>query len=216
MDLGNHTARHVAIDAQTPEAWEEDVRRCQRHLGQRLAHRARFFRFPMLQQGRTVARRDAALAALRRLGHEHAPVSVDTADWVLIHAYARALRAADGSAARQIGAAFVTHILDAVRHYRALARARVGREVQQILLLHASALAADHLDQLLGALRREGLAFVPLAEALRDPVYQRPDGYAGPIGLSWLHRLAPAQPRAWRWDQEHERDLARRFGPPPP
>ena len=211
MDLGNHTNSHKDIDTMPPAAWEEDVLACQRHL-ERLGHLPRFFRFPMLHQGRLPARRDLALATLRRLGLANAPVTVDTADWVLVRAYAKALQTGDSKACHDIGAAYIAHVLAAIRHYRQVARARAGREVQHILLLHGSALAADHLAPLLAAIRREGLPFVSLTAALLDPVYQRPDDYAGPIGMSWLYRFRPAQPDAWRWDRDQQRALESRFG----
>jgi hypothetical protein len=63
-----------------------------------------------------------------------------------------------------------------------------GREVPQILLLHANALNADCLPALLAQLKNRGYAFISLEEALKDPAYALPDGYFGRAGISWLHR----------------------------
>jgi hypothetical protein len=59
-----------------------------------------------------------------------------------------------------------------------------------VLLLHASRLNADAFDGLAGMLERRGYRFVPIEEALSDPAYDSRDTYAGPAGITWLHRWA--------------------------
>ena len=66
----------------------------------------------------------------------------------------------------------------------------VGREIKQVLLLHANPLNAEHFDELVRMMKRRGYAFISLDEALEDPAYRLPDSYAGTRGLSWLHRWA--------------------------
>ncbi len=90
--------------------------------------------------------------------------------------------------------------MEALDHAREVARRKVGRDVDHVLLLHANALVADHMGALLDTLQAEGFRFVSLGEALRDPIYQRADGYAGPKGLSWLYRAVPATPGDVEWD----------------
>jgi len=66
----------------------------------------------------------------------------------------------------------------------------LGREFPQILLIHASQMNADLMPDLLAMFRRRGYAFVSLDHALADPAYRLPDDYAGPNGISWIHRWA--------------------------
>ncbi|HEX2203920.1 MAG TPA: hypothetical protein VHG91_11505 [Longimicrobium sp.] len=87
-----------------------------------------------------------------------------------------------------------------------LSRRLLGRELAQVLMLHANALNADWLDELVALLRGRGYAFVPLETAMRDPAYALPDRYTGERGLSWLQRWAITQgkepgrePRAPEW-----------------
>ncbi len=214
LPLGNHSSSHRPIDALEPAAWLADIRACRDRLSELGGRTPRYFRYPFLQQGRTAGRRDAARATVRELGHEPAPVSIDTSDWVLNPPYVSALRAGDRARRQAIATAYVEHLVSALRHYREVARERLGRDVKHILLIHANALAADHLGAALAAYRREGARFIALEAALSDPVYARPDDYAGPIGLSWLYRFAPARGAAWAWDRAQERELSRRFGRP--
>lgn len=212
--LGNHSSTHRHFDRLDLEAWVTDVRRCKARLDGIVGRPTRWFRYPFLQRGRTPAARDAGVAALKAMGHTPAPVSVDTGEWILVAPYVAALRRGDAETAAAIGAAYVEHVVAASRHARAVARQHPGRAIPHVLLLHANALAADHLDPLLAALAREGFGFVTLDAALADPVYAEPDRYAGPIGLSWLYRIAPAGDAGerWRWDAGQTRALARRFG----
>ena len=66
----------------------------------------------------------------------------------------------------------------------------VGYEVKQVLLLHVNPLNADYLDELSRMMKRRGYAFISVDQALTDPAYTLRDTYAGPVGLSWLHRWA--------------------------
>jgi hypothetical protein len=68
--------------------------------------------------------------------------------------------------------------------------ALVGREIPQILLLHSNRLNADTFDQLARMLEGRGYSFIPLGEAVADTAYRMPDSYAGPAGITWLHRWA--------------------------
>jgi hypothetical protein len=64
----------------------------------------------------------------------------------------------------------------------------LGREVPQILILHANQLNADQAPALIKMFRRRGYSFVSLDQALSDPAYALPTNFAGKKGLSWIHR----------------------------
>jgi hypothetical protein len=68
--------------------------------------------------------------------------------------------------------------------FGSVSRTVTGREVRQLLLLHAHALDADRFGPLADALRRRGYRFVSLAQALEDPVSQLPDDFVGAPGNS--------------------------------
>ncbi len=206
MSLGNHSSSHPEIDDLEIDVWRKDVEQCTERLGKYLGKPPKWFRFPYLHSGKTREKRDAALKILKDLGHEVAPVSVDTGEQALVKPYVDALVAGDKARAEEIGKAYVDHLLAAVRHYREVSRERLGRQIRHVLLLHANALAADYLDELLTALEKEGFSFITFDYAMADPAYALEDDYAGPIGLSWLYRFKPEMTGAWEWDDE---ELAR-------
>ncbi len=202
--IGSHSGRHGDLDAGDLAAWVADVRDCDRQL------RARFgpiwlFRYPLLHQGATAERRAAGEALLAELGYRNAHVSVDNAEWVVAQAWAAT--PGDAAARARIADLYVEHMLRSVAHAREVARLRFGREVRQVLLLHANALNAAQGGALLDALAADGARFITLDSALADAVYAMPDGYTGPRGLSWLYRAAPARPDLAAWDAAEEARL---------
>ncbi|MEZ5333246.1 MAG: serine hydrolase [Thermoanaerobaculia bacterium] len=213
LALGNHSWAHRDLDSTPIEEWLEDARRCDRYLERFGGAVSPLFRFPMLHQGADVATRDRAAAALGELGLSTAHVSVDTSEWILARAHAVALATGDAVLRREVGLDFVRHVTAAVEHADAVARRKTGRGVPQVLLLHANTLVEDFLDALLLALHSRGVDFVSLDEALSDPVYLRPDGYAGPKGLSWLYRMEPASPEDVAWDDAEAAAIEERFAP---
>lgn len=212
MELGNHSAAHRDLNRAELDVWIEDVRRCHRFLAGLESARPRWFRFPFLHQGPTPERRAAAADALRELGNENAHVTIDTSDWLMAVAYREALERGDAAEAELVGRAYVEHLVTMSRHYRDFARARFGRDVAHVLLVHANALNADWLGPALDAMAADGFRFVPLEESLSDPVYDEPDGYVGPDGISWLYRVEPATPSEADFDQARQDEIRDRFG----
>lgn len=209
--LGNHTENHVDLDRAGAAAWLAAARRCDTFLRNLTGDTAIYFRYPYLHRGRTQALHSAAREGLEDMGAPVAPVTIVTLDWVLAVPYTNALRASDRSRAREIGEALVEHVARAAAHYREVAREKTGGDVAHILLLHHNALAADYLGAVLDRLRGDGFRFVTLETVLRDPVYDRPDDYIGPEGISWLYRMEPATPEMAAWDIAEERRLRAMF-----
>ena len=204
IEVANHTQSHRSIDDFSDiAAWRRDVESCQRTLERDAAREVRHFRYPYLRTGENLERRDAGFAVLRELGLTRAPVSVDTSDWALARAYAR-------DRDPEVAAAYVDHVRRSARRYRSLASSMAHHDAPQILLLHANALAADHLGDVLDGLRADGFRFVSLEEALSHPLYAMRDPYIGDVGMSWLYRVGRAQDR-WRWDAAQLNAMRVRF-----
>lgn len=208
VPFGNHSTSHRSLNDMPVEDWLEDVAACSR----RLSGETSFFRYPFLQHGRTIETKERAARALAELGYQVAHVSIDTSDWAFDHAYGKALERSDRDKARAIADAYVAHVSAAAQRYRRIASERLGRDVSHVLLLHANRINADALERVLASLSSAGFRFVPLKEALADPVYRMRDDYVGPIGMSWLYRIDHAQPDMWHWDEAQMESVEVRFG----
>ena len=123
----------------------------------------------------------------------NAVVTLDDQDWVFASAYARALDRKDAALAQRVANAYIPYMESTLAFIEKRTQEVVGRPIAHILLLHMNALNGDMLDGLLRMFERRGYRFITVDEALRDPAYALPDGYAGPNGISWIHRWGVAK-----------------------
>ena len=193
LDLGNHTYSHLSLWTTPLADFQRDVERGETVTARLLAARGqplRYFRHPYLNTGPNAETKAAFEQYLHSRGYTVAPVTLDNSDFAYALAYDNALAAADSALAQRVSRDYLRYMEETAAFYERLSRRLLGREPAQVLLLHANALNADHLDALIGMFRKRGYVFVSLEEALRDPAYAAPDQYLGRQGLSWLQRWA--------------------------
>ncbi len=197
LELGNHGWAHLDLHQVPPEEWKTDVVRGEaqtRKLVEAFGGNLRYFRHPYLHTGLSVDVQTDTYDFLRSRGYTVAPVTIDNSEWIYGRAYARAYNDDDEELMLRIGRDYIRYMLEVVEYYEGQSQAIVGRAIPHILLVHAYALNADWLDELLTELERRGYGWVSLDMALEDPVYKRPiDGWTGMGGITWLHRWAIAE-----------------------
>jgi peptidoglycan/xylan/chitin deacetylase (PgdA/CDA1 family) len=209
LELGNHTYSHRSLNDTPLEEFQKDVvagEPVTRRLLEERGLKLRYFRHPFLQVGLELTKRRAFEAFLRDRGYTVAPVTIDNDEWVFAAVYADALRRGDATRAARVGEDYLTYMEAVFAFVEGLSRAVVGREVRQVLLLHANALNADWFSRLAGRMEARGYRFITLDEALEDESYRLPDDYVGRWGISWLHhwevtagrrRTPSPDPPAW-------------------
>ncbi len=150
----------------------------------------KYFRFPYLRQGNTIAKRDSVLRFLRQKGYRIAPVTIDNDEWIYNRDFVKAnAETSNKKQADRIGEAYLQHMQERTSYFEKLATEKLNRPVRHILLLHLNAINAQFLAELLAWYRQEGWQFITLTEALQDPLYQLPDHYIGEAGVSVLERI---------------------------
>ncbi len=203
---GNHAYHHRDLNDAPLDDWLDDVRTCHDEIARDWGRPPTTFRYPYLHRGPTEERKAAAAALLDSLGTPDAPVTIDNSEWVIAGAYGDA--PPDSLRDARFRELYVDHMLRMLEHYRERAREKLGRDPAHVLLVHANALNARHLGAVLDAFREQGVRFVPLGEALQDPLYDLEDRYTGPRGISWIYRIEPATPELdERFDQPEEARL---------
>ncbi|HTS88704.1 MAG TPA: polysaccharide deacetylase family protein [Gemmatimonadales bacterium] len=198
LELGNHTFSHSDLHRMTLAAYETDVLAGDSSIRSLLREEGkspRYFRHPYLHTGRSLAVRDSLVDFLQLHGYLVAPVTDDNSDWIYAAALERALARQDSTTARRIREAYVPYMEEKLEYWERQSVTLFGREIPQILLLHANRLNADGLGALLAMIRGRGYRLISLTEALRDSAWTTPDLYAGPAGISWLHRWALSRDR---------------------
>jgi peptidoglycan/xylan/chitin deacetylase (PgdA/CDA1 family) len=191
LELGNHTYSHPSLHRLSPEAYCEDVLKGERVIRPLIAEHGgtlRWFRHPFLQTGRDLATKRAVEAFLAEHGYRVAPVTIDNGEWIFAKAYAIAKHEGGRREQRKIADAYVAYMDRKTDYWERSARALFGRDIPQVLLVHANALNADHFDRIAAMLDKRGYRFVTLEAAVSDAAYLSPDTFTGAGGISWIHR----------------------------
>jgi peptidoglycan/xylan/chitin deacetylase (PgdA/CDA1 family) len=196
LELGNHTYSHRDLNRLPLDQFQADVLRGEtvtrallkeRERRGEKEQRLRYFRHPFLHVGADLKVRRAFEAFLSSHGYTVAPVTVDSDEFVYAAAYAKALRRGDSATAARIADDYLRYMEEVFTFFEDVSRRVTGREIAQILLLHANSLNADRFDALAEALKRRGYRFVSVAQALEDPAYRLRDEFVGAPSNSWFN-----------------------------
>ena len=150
----------------------------------------RFFRFPYLNEGDTLAKVDAAREWLARTGQRNLSVTIDDQDWSYEEPWVKAERAGDAAALAQVAADYHAALQISVRHAEETGDRVLGRRTPQVLLLHANAVGAAQWDRLFTWLEETGHRFASADEVLADPVFGDLPRLAATNGFSLWDRIA--------------------------
>ena len=202
MDLGNHTFSHESPNRLGAAAYIADIARGEpvtRGLLEERHRRIGWFRHPYLETGTPEAVKHEINAWLTAHGYRIAPVTIDADDWEFAEPYDAATIAQDEAARARIRQLYLAHTATTIRWYRSAARALFGRDIAYVMLLHATRLNADSIDDLAAILRREHLQPVTLPQVMKDPAYRTPDPYTGKEGIEWMERWSMALHKPLPW-----------------
>ena len=190
IEFGNHTWSHPDLQLVGPATFIEDLRRGHEAVRAQLPDGGPIpFRYPFLSEGAEPSSRAAVRAVLTELGSPVAPVTILTHDWYFSTGYSQARMKGDREDAERWVQEWRWDMEESTRAAEALAHGLFGREPPQILLINSNEISAHHLGEYLDWLERRGYRFVPLAEALADPVFEEPDRSTSHQGQSHWVRL---------------------------
>jgi len=193
LELGNHTFSHRSLNNTPLEDFESDVIRGEQTIQSLLAEngkKIRYFRHPFLQTGRSLEIKHQFESFLAARGYTIAPVTIDNSDWIFARAYDNARDAGDQQAMESVGDAYVPYMERKIDYWEHQSIALFGREIKQVLLVHANSINADYFGEMVRMLRKRGYRFITLDEALQDSAYASADTFTGTGGISWIHRWA--------------------------
>jgi peptidoglycan/xylan/chitin deacetylase (PgdA/CDA1 family) len=193
LELGNHTFSHPDINRVPLDTFKEDVIRGEEVTSGLLKGKGRtmrYFRHPFLHAGNNIETKREFEKFLAERGYRIAPVTIDNSEWIFARAYENALTRGDKQMAKRVAAAYIPYMDEKFAYFEQQSIALFGYEMKQVLLIHANALNADYFDKLAQMIEKRGYKFISLDEALTDKAYSSPDTYAGPAGITWIHRWA--------------------------
>jgi peptidoglycan/xylan/chitin deacetylase (PgdA/CDA1 family) len=155
-----------------------------------LVAKRRVFRYPFLEEGNTLGKRNAVRRYLKEHGYRIAEVTIDYNDWAWNDAYIRCSTRHDEASIGWLKAHVVDNAERHLRESRNVARLLFSRDIAHILLIHMGAFDAVTLDPILKDLRAQGVTFVTLDQALEDPVYRINPNLAFKGGETLLEQIA--------------------------
>jgi peptidoglycan/xylan/chitin deacetylase (PgdA/CDA1 family) len=196
FDLGNHTFSHPDYNYVSYKYFIYDIEKNEPLLNALLAeyHKSMpYFRHPYLHRGNNKAKADSLAEYLQKRNYIEAPVTIDNAEWIFAAAYDSILKTHDKNSINRIGEAYISYMESKVKYYEGQSDKLFGRNIRQILLIHANSLNSDYMGELLLMFVKNGYSFINLESALKDELYKTEDHFYKNGGISWLDRWAITQ-----------------------
>jgi len=191
--LGNHTLSHLDLDRVSAGEFVADIERNEALVARLSPRSEKLFRYPYLHRGNAAEKRSDVRSWLVSHHYRIAPVTVYVEHWEWSEAYARCVARQDGPATRWVKHMYLEAAKASLAWARTVSAQLLQRQIKHILLLHANALDAAILDDLLRAHQAEGISFISLESALQDPAYAIYEDEAGEGDQTFLVQAARAQ-----------------------
>ncbi|MBR9999469.1 MAG: polysaccharide deacetylase family protein [Cyclobacteriaceae bacterium] len=195
-ELGNHTYSHMNYHSSAFGDYTEDIIRGEkitRQLTDEYKTPLKYFRHPYLRSGMNKEHADTLENFLNQVGYTTAPVSIDNDDYLFAKAYHDAFMAGDSTLMEKIGQAYLSYMEDKLLYFERSSINLFNRNISHILLVHASLLNAEYLDDLIEVYNKHGYQYISQGEALEDEVYREKITRFGDWGISWIDRCALSQ-----------------------
>ncbi len=197
--LGNHTFSHMDLNANSVEAFEQDIianeGTLQKYAGNDDWH---WLRFPFLHEGDTPEKHRAIEAFLTAHGYRVAEVTLSFGDYAYNAPYARCLAKNDQAGIEQLKQSYLEGASQSLEQGKTLSNLVFGRDIKHVMLLHIGSFETVMLPQLLELLKQRGFILVTLPEAESDPAYS----------------LHPDLPSKWEGTFLDQMIAARHLSPP--
>jgi peptidoglycan/xylan/chitin deacetylase (PgdA/CDA1 family) len=175
--LGNHTWKHTNLEKEPADKFIADIAKNEQVL-RRVDRKGNWhwFRFPFLNEGETLAKRQQVRDWLTAHGYRIAEVTLDFEDYIWNDPYARCMAKQKAGVDEKENLAWLEQsYLDTAaeftKAFRALTPKLYGHEIPYVLLLHCGAFDAKMLPRLIAQFRSEGFSFITLEQAESDPAY---------------------------------------------
>lgn len=195
-ELGNHTYSHLNYHEVTFTEYTDNITEGEKiikPLIQNYNSKLAYFRHPYLRVGENKNKHDSLTYFLKQHGYTEAPVTIDNDDYLFAKAFHQAWMSNNTVLIKKIGSDYIDYMETKLKFYERSSDKLFGRNIKQILLLHANKLNAEYLDDLAAMYKRNGYVFISLEEALTDEAYLQKITKYGDWGISWIDRWALSQ-----------------------
>ena len=170
--IGNHTYSHRNYNAPATVVSEylQDILRAEALLKDYPRFR-KYFRFPMLKEGDTAAKRDAMRSFLAQHGYRSGHVTIDNSDWAIENRLSARLKKDAAADVKPYRDYYLEHMWERAEYYDSLAKRVLGRPVKHTVLVHFNLLNGLFLGDLIEMFKSKGWQPIDAEEAFGDPVF---------------------------------------------
>jgi hypothetical protein len=145
----------------------------------------------LLHYGDTKSKKKKVAKVLARADYIVVPATVVTSDFNFNRIYVETEQ--NSKEEDKLRRIYLRHIADSLDYAEKQSENVFSRQIKHILRLHAGIATARFLEGIIELLKGKGYDFVSLEDALADPAYQTEIDYVGPLGLSFIDRVAATQ-----------------------
>jgi peptidoglycan-N-acetylglucosamine deacetylase len=188
--LGNHAYSHMDLHKNTVAAFEQDIVAGEPALRAAMGDEDwRWFRYPYLREGDTLAKRHAIAGFLKGRGYRVADVTMSFDDYAYNEPYARCLARGDTAGIEWLKESYLRRADASISEGQRGAREIFGRDIAHVMLLHVGAFQMVMLTSFMDLLKDRGFTLVTLPEAQADPAYAADSDVATERGATLLERV---------------------------
>src|SRR5215213_4020918 len=169
--IGNHTYSHRNYNASAAVAeYQQDILRAEALLKDFPRFR-KYFRFPLLKEGDTAAKRDVMRSFLAQHGYRTGHVTIDNSDWAIDNRLTARLKKDAAADVKPYRDFYMEHMWTRAEYYDSLARRVLGRPVKHTVLVHFNLLNGLFLGDLIEMFKSKGWQPIDAEDAFADPVF---------------------------------------------
>jgi peptidoglycan/xylan/chitin deacetylase (PgdA/CDA1 family) len=170
--LGNHTWSHPSLEKESAKAFIANIKKDETVLEKVDPDGDwHWFRYPFLNEGETLAKRQEVRTFLLKNRYKIAEVTIDFEDYLWNDPYARCMAKHDDAAVASLEHSYLSVADEFIGVFRTLSQKLYGHDIPYVLLLHVGAFDARMLPRLIALFRDRGFTFVSLPQAESDPAY---------------------------------------------
>lgn len=202
--VGNNTYSYVDLNELSADDFIDHVSDGQKYIWRvtrPTRGNYRYLRFPQLHEGNTKGKKNDVAKRLSRAGYITVPATVIPSDFNFNRVYVETEQGSEEmDRLREI---YLKHLEGALDYAEGQAERVLGGQLKHIMRLHMGIATASFIEDTVRLLKERGYRFVSLQEALADPAYETEEEYVGPLGLSFIDRVAAT--RGLAYDPDHAR-----------
>lgn len=168
--IANHSCSHPKIENIGVEAYTKNISEADLLLSN-LMPAQKFYRFPFLNEGKTMEDREHLRDFLRKNNYRNALVSIDTDDYYISQRMNDAKKLNKKIDYKKLEKITVDHLMGAANFYEDLAVKTLGYSPKHVILLHEVDTTLMFLDAFVKELRKQGWTIISAEEAYTDKMY---------------------------------------------